>query len=711
MKPTTIPSRLHISAALSVMVVLVGSVIAVGSSTNPASAATVDYLITPTGFDFGDVAMNSPSPAQQVTVTNISGATIMPILTGGNAGVFGGTDHCSHVKLPNRGSCTLSYQFTPDSIGARTTTINPSMNGQAFTLTFQGNGINPFLITPTALDFGNVAGFGHSATQWVTITNTGTVNESANITGLDLGDFAVITDPDCAIVLAPGQHCEIGFQFDPTTFGTQSATATGVLDSQQFAIHMTGRSYKGAKPTTPALLVTPTALDFGDVTLHSEFINEEPVTFTNVSDAPITPELLIVNGPYQVDAGCFGAIAPGASCTENFQFDPSTTGRQNGAASGTWGGQAFSISLFGNSLNQFLITPTSFDFGSVPAGSQSAPQDVVITNLSDAATLSATEIASNGDFPKITDCQGVALLGGDSCRLVYEFTPSGPFSEGGSIGSVWNGQQYIMGFTGTGTAVKPAVTGISPAAGPKAGGTTVTVNGHGFTGTTQVLFGSTPGTNVGVASDHQLTVTAPAHGSGAANVHVVTSLGTSLAVDADLYTFLAAPVVTAVSPTSGPRAGGTTVTVTGSGFTGATHVLFGNTPGTGLSVTSDTQLTVRAPSHSLGLTHVHVITPAGGSPAVTADEYTFEPLPTVTAISPTSGPHAGGTTVAVTGTGFTGATQVLFGSTPGTNLSVTSSTHLTVTSPAHSTGPFNVHVVTPTGGESAAGSADLYTYN
>ena len=709
--PRTTRSRLRISAAATV-VVLIGGISAVAGSTLPASATTVDYLITPTGFDFGDVPLNNPSAAQQVRVTNISGATIRPSLTGGNAGVFGGTDHCSGLKLANGASCTLSYQFTPTGIGVRTTTINPSMNGQAFSLTFTGNGINPFLITPTSLDFGDVPANGHSATQYVTITNVGTITEPTDTTGLDAGAFGGTTD--CTAALAPGAICHLGFQFSPTTLGAQSALATGVLDSQQYEISLKGLAYKPNLKPAATLLITPTALDFGDIPIGNvAAAGQQPVTFTNVSSASITPGALNMTGPYDNSVGCTSALAPGASCTENIQFDSfTTTGRQNGTASGTWGGQAFSISLTGNTTRQFLITPTSFDFGNVADGSQSAMQDVVITNVSrSGTTLSRSATVASDNFPELKGCDGVTLLAGETCDIWYEFVPSGPDAYTFTFGSDWNGQDYTSAFKGVGTAVKPTVTGVSPAAGPTTGANTVTVTGYGFTGVTEVLFGSTPGTNVTSDSDEQLNVTAPAHSAGPYNVHVVTSLGTSSAVNADLYTFEPAPAVTAVSPRTGPKAGGTTVTVTGTSFTGATQVLFGNTPGTSLTVVSDTSVTVKSPAHSLGLNHVHVVTPAGRSPAVTADEYTFEPLPTVAAVSPTSGPAAGGTTVTLTGTGFTGATQVLFGSTPGTSLSVTSSTHLTVKSPSHSTGPFNVHVVTPSGGESAAGSADLYTYS
>jgi hypothetical protein len=82
--------------------------------------------------------------------------------------------------------------------------------------------------------------------------------------------------------------------------------------------------------------------------------------------------------------------------------------------------------------------------------------------------------------------------------------------------------------------------------------------------------------------------------------------------------------------------------------------------------------------------------------------------PTITAIAPTSGPAAGGTGVTLTGTGFTGATAVTFGSTPAASFSVSSDTSISAVSPA-GTGTVDVTVTTP-GGTSATTSADQFTY-
>jgi hypothetical protein len=83
--------------------------------------------------------------------------------------------------------------------------------------------------------------------------------------------------------------------------------------------------------------------------------------------------------------------------------------------------------------------------------------------------------------------------------------------------------------------------------------------------------------------------------------------------------------------------------------------------------------------------------------------------PNVTAIAPTKGPMAGGTRVTITGTNFTGATAVMFGTTAGTRMTVNSSKKITVTAPAHAAGIVNIRVTT-FGGTSAMAVANRYTY-
>ena len=78
-----------------------------------------------------------------------------------------------------------------------------------------------------------------------------------------------------------------------------------------------------------------------------------------------------------------------------------------------------------------------------------------------------------------------------------------------------------------------------------------------------------------------------------------------------------------ISPTSGPTTGNTTVTITGTGFTGATKVLFGNGAAKCFTVVSSTEITAVSPAVAADLHNIYVTTPAGTSATVTADQYTF----------------------------------------------------------------------------------------
>ena len=70
---------------------------------------------------------------------------------------------------------------------------------------------------------------------------------------------------------------------------------------------------------------------------------------------------------------------------------------------------------------------------------------------------------------------------------------------------------------------------------------------------------------------------------------------------------------------------------------------------------------------------------------------------TVTKVAPALGPLAGGTAVTITGTGFSGATAVDFGTVAATNVAVNAGgTQITATDPS-GTGTVNVTVVTPSG--------------
>lgn len=174
-------------------------------------------------------------------------------------------------------------------------------------------------------------------------------------------------------------------------------------------------------------------------------------------------------------------------------------------------------------------------------------------------------------------------------------------------------------------------------------------------------------------------------------------------------TWWPAPTVGGISPTSGPAAGGTTITIGGTNLTATTAVTFGSTAASSFTIVSATQITATAPAHSAGTVDITVTTPGGVSGTSSSDQYTYIAAPTVTGVSPAAGPTGGGTVLTITGTNFTGATQLKFGSDAAPGFTVNSATQITVTTTSHSAGTVDI-TVTTAGGTSATSSSDQYTF-
>jgi hypothetical protein len=125
-------------------------------------------------------------------------------------------------------------------------------------------------------------------------------------------------------------------------------------------------------------------------------------------------------------------------------------------------------------------------------------------------------------------------------------------------------------------------------------------------------------------------------------------------------------------------------------------------------VNGPTRITAFAPPGSPGTVDVTVAGPAGASATGPADRYTYVAAPTVTGVSPSSGPTAGGTPVTITGTNLTGATAVQFGGASASSFTVNGPSQIAAISPPGS-GTTDV-TVTTTGGTSGQTSADHFSY-
>lgn len=186
----------------------------------------------------------------------------------------------------------------------------------------------------------------------------------------------------------------------------------------------------------------------------------------------------------------------------------------------------------------------------------------------------------------------------------------------------------------------PAVTGVTPEAGPSTGGTQVTIGIRGFTinqlHPPRVLFGSTPATRVIAHGPSLLIATAPSHAAGTVDVRVfypfVTGQfpgGLTPTSASDEFTYCPGvcvpPTVTAITPSSGPATGGQLVTLTGTNLGDVTRVVIGTANVTALCASSANEIQFNVPPSAgdqAGPVKVIVVTREGASAPVT---YTYTP--------------------------------------------------------------------------------------
>ena len=337
------------------------------------------------------------------------------------------------------------------------------------------------------------------------------------------------------------------------------------------------------------------------------------------------------------------------------------------------------------------ISPTS--------GSASGATAVTITGT---GFLSGATVSLGG-----TAATGVHVVSSTSITATTASHSSGSVSvvvtnSDGQSGTLNNGYSYAP------ANPAPNVSGISPAAGTTAGGTAVTVTGTGFLSGASVKFGSTSASGVNVVSSTSITATAPAHSAAAVNVVVTNTDGQSDSLTSGYSYTNPAPSVNSIAPNSGPASGGTSVTISGTGFLSGATVSLGGTAASNVNVASSTSITATTATHAAGPVSV-VVTNSDGQNGTLSNTYTYNAAPTVAAINPGLGPIAGGTGATITGTNFVSGATVSFGGTAATAVTVTKSTSITAAAPAHAAGTVNVVVTNPDGQSATLANGYIYS--
>ncbi len=333
----------------------------------------------------------------------------------------------------------------------------------------------------------------------------------------------------------------------------------------------------------------------------------------------------------------------------------------------------------GNSGDVGVFTPAGFTFrsGFVFTGP-------IITSFTPTSAKKGTTVTITGS--NFTNASSVTF-GGAAAASFNVVSPTqiaavvGEGKGGQIIVGTPNGIATINDFFYTG----PLITYFSPAS--SGAGKTVGINGINFTGVISVKFGGVSVSSFTVVNSGYISAVVGNGASG--NVEVTTSNGT---VSLPGFTYNAAPVVTSFTPASAGAT--TTVTITGTNFTGATVVKFGGINAQSRGVLNAT--TISAIPGPLALSGaVSVTTPFGEGSKM---DFTFLPAPTIINIS--LGQGGNGTIVTLTGTNFVNVSSVTFGGVA-TSFVVNSATSISATVGTGASG--DIVVNTPGGTASVPG--------
>jgi IPT/TIG domain len=140
-------------------------------------------------------------------------------------------------------------------------------------------------------------------------------------------------------------------------------------------------------------------------------------------------------------------------------------------------------------------------------------------------------------------------------------------------------------------------------------------------------------------------------------------------------------------------------------------VRFGSTEAASFTVSSPTSIAAVSPPGSAGPVDVTVTAAKGTSAKFKKAQFKYRP--SLTSVSPASGPTVGGTTVTISGTGFapgSTGTTFKFGAAQATDVSCESSTICTAVSPAHAAGPVDVKVTVGKTTSLKSPPGDRFTY-
>jgi len=314
------------SAAPNPNTVTIGVVSAADSTRGESGTVTIyGPAATPSAssLSMGVVGIGS-SVMQSMTLANSGGAALAianASISGANSTDFSLLNVCTNVAVGF--SCPITISFAPTAAGVRSAALvltdNDPGGSQIIGLfgigAAQGNVTTAATLSPNILNFGPVPLSSLSATQTVTLTNTGAVPldvTSLAVGGLNAGDFTISDDtcPQDPATLAPGAGCTISLVFVPSLAAAESASLT-ISDNTSTGAQTIALAGSGSNSTAgpqPAVSLSSTLLNYGAVPAGTSAL--QTVTLINSGATTFDITGVTIAGPNAADFSVSSTTCP-----------------------------------------------------------------------------------------------------------------------------------------------------------------------------------------------------------------------------------------------------------------------------------------------------------------------------------------------------------------------------------------------------------------
>jgi hypothetical protein len=414
-----------------------------------AGGDTIEFTVGKGVNDYSGDATGLDATISPLLAATVPGAPIIGPAIGANstAQIYfappasnGGSPITGYTVTCNPGAVTASSVFSPIDVAGLTNGTPYSCSVTATNGVGTGPASASAAVTPSAtagslecanfssIVSGSFSGAGFTNGEFGSFAPGDLITISASLGTATTGTFRIVGDPSGAVTLGGPAGLP----------GVLTYAVTGPLPSGSAGIGYFIDTADGSGTISAScaadFTVSPLTIAFGDQQVNTQSV-AQPVTVTNTgTSVNLNITSVTASGPFMFTNGCAKALAPSTSCTINVSFAPIVVSNgQSGTLDVVTDAGTQSVALSGNGIPVAVplavLSPPTLDFGTVPVGTQSGSQQMLLSNAG-TGTLNVNSIGMSAAFsivpgsPSQCAAGSFSLAAGASCTLDVVFIPT-----------------------------------------------------------------------------------------------------------------------------------------------------------------------------------------------------------------------------------------------------------------------------------------------